>query len=93
MKIQNLFEAYTSLNYIGTCATTVDDACLWDATEMAQMIENSEPADIRDVLKRISPDSKAMLNFDIHNITEAGNYNYIWWLYDDSNDTHYFFEE
>jgi hypothetical protein len=93
MKIQTLLEAFSSLNYIGTCISTVDEACLWDATEMAQMLENSEPADVTDVLNRINPNTLEQLNLDVNNLTEAGNYNYIWWVYDDSKDIHYFFEE
>jgi hypothetical protein len=82
MKIKKLLEAYTSLQYIGT---SVDN--------MAQIVENSIPADFRDVMKRMSPDVVQNLPFNITDIVDAGNHNYIWWLYDDATDTYHFFEE
>lgn len=82
MRIRKLLEAYTSLEYIGT---SVDD--------MTQVIENSLPADLRDVITRISPDNAQGLPFNITDIVEAGNHNYIWWLYDDATDSYHFFQE
>lgn len=76
-----------NLSYIGNCIDTVDDMCIWDATQMAQLIENSEPIR-KDKISQLFP--KEFLG-DI-SLVEAGSFEDIYWIHDLEKDIHYFFE-
>jgi Clostridial binary toxin A. len=80
-----------SWRYIGTCVTTVDEACIWDATEMAQLIDGSE----RLALEELSPyiDTQLRKKMWKHERDfEAGVNEDVAWLYDSIDDIYYFFE-
>ena len=76
-----------NLSYIGNCIDTVDDMCIWDATEMAQLIENSKPISKEKIIKMFPKEFVGNINQ-----MEAGNLNNIYWIHDWVKDIHYFFE-
>ena len=76
--------------YIGTCISTVDDSCIWDATEMAQIIENSHPFDIEGIFPFLSDSLKQKAK---NNQVEAGINENIVWVYDIVEDIHYFYKK
>lgn len=76
------------LQYLGNCISTVDDSCIWDATEMAQLIENSEPFDTyRLLLNNIDQDIKDKI---VDHYIDTGINGDIIWLYNEDEDIHYF---
>ena len=79
------------LEFIGTCITTVDDLNFWDATEMAQCIENSTPTNVLDLVDLLD-DVKlaAKIKSDPENF-DAGTCKSIVWIYDEDEDLHYFY--
>lgn len=80
-----------SLEFIGTCITTVDDLDFWDATEMAQCIDNSTPMNVlelADLLDNKELSTKIKANPENF---EAGSNQSIAWIYDSDEDLHYFY--
>lgn len=82
--------------YIGDCITGLEDEqfCdfIVDPTDMAQVVENSTPLDISDFLRITDLDEEH------EHIAHGGNTSFglnadrhIAWMYDNGNDTHYFF--
>jgi len=88
--------AQTKYEYIGNCKDTVDILGIWDATEMAQMIdENNEdvkPWNIKEIIPFVPSQQKIQIlqnpsNFECEkNISEN-----IVWIYDINKDIHYFY--
>lgn len=81
-----------SYQYLGTCISTVDDSCIWDATEMAQLIENSKGFDIHGIYPFLSSELKKKVDNN-PSIVECGINNDIVWVYDSIDDIHYFYEK
>jgi len=79
--------------YLGTCISTVDDYCIWDATEMAQIIENSISFNIQNIFNFLSDKIKNKIKnnpLDIEcGINKDKN---IVFVYDDEEDIHYFYK-
>jgi len=92
----NWYEKYSQTikkyQFIGTCISTVDDSCIWDATEMAQIIENSSSYDVMNILPFIDIKLKNSIIKNMQNF-ECGINNEIVWIYDINKDLHYFYEE
>jgi len=88
-KATNKSENY---QYLGTCISTVDDSCMWDATEMAQLIENSNKFDIYGVYPFLSNELKQKVENNPSTI-ECGINNDIVWVYDSTEDIHYFYKK
>jgi hypothetical protein len=70
--------------YLGDCKSTVDVDKMWDATQMAQLIEESEPLDFEGI-KAIIPTVTGPFDGGFHVATG------IYWVYDREADTHYFY--
>jgi len=85
LKLNNNFE------YLGTCISTVDDSCMWDATEMAQLIDNSVQFDIEGIYPFLSDKLKTKIKNSPSEI-EAGINDNIVWVYDNLDDIHYFYK-
>ncbi len=81
-----------SYQYLGTCISTVDDSCIWDATEMAQLIENSKGFDIHGIYPFLSSELKKKVDNN-PSIVECGINNDIVWVYDSIDDIHYFYQK
>ena len=80
-----------SLEFIGTCITTVDDLDFWDATEMAQCIEDSTPMDVSELVDLLgNKELAAKIKANKENF-EAGSNHSIAWIYDIDEDLHYFY--
>ena len=91
-KFDKLYESIiTKYQYIGTCISTVDDLCMWDATEMAQLIDNSEPFDIGNILPFVNQELKNKI-YDTPSNFDCGKLKNIAWIYDFDDDMHYFYE-
>jgi len=78
--------------YLGTCITTVDDSCIWDATEMAQLIDNSKPFDIDGIYPFLSDELKNKVKTNPSDI-ECGINGDIVFVYDINDDIHYFYKK
>lgn len=76
--------------YLGTCISTVDDSCIWDATEMAQIIENSQPFDIEGIYSHLPDELKQKVK---DNKIKTGINGDIVWVYDTTKDIHYFYRK
>jgi hypothetical protein len=82
-----------NLEYMGTCISTVDDSCIWDATEMAQVIEASEDFNLRIVMQFVNQPLKNEIELNINNFESGINKtNNIIWIYDIDSDIHYFYK-
>lgn len=83
--------------FLGTCISTVDDHCIWDATEMAQLIENSSEVNPYGLIHLLSGLSSAKnINHRFKNNPssfEAGYYGDTYWIWDADKDIHYFFRK
>ena len=77
--------------YLGNCIDTIDVYQYWDATEMAQMIENSESYDIQKILSFLTDYIKLKYQ-NTPGVFECGIYNDIVWVYDADDDMHYFYQ-
>jgi hypothetical protein len=86
---KNIKENY---EYLGTCITTVDDSCIWDATEMAQLIDNSRPFDIDGIYTFLSNELKNKVKNNPSEV-ECGINNDIVFVYDIQDDIHYFYKK
>lgn len=84
-----------SYQYLGTCISTVDDLCIWDATEMSQLIENGNEFDISGIYPFLSTELKLKVKNNPYNPStiECGINNDIVWIYDSVNDIHYFYKK
>lgn len=80
-----------NFEYLGTCISTVDDSCIWDATEMAQLIENSDSFDIEGIYPFLSDELKQKVKNNPSEIESGINDNIVW-VYDNLNDIHYFYK-
>lgn len=89
--IENASKYLGNYEYIGTCVSTVDDSCIWDATEMAQLIENSKPFDIEGIYPFLSDELKQKVKNNPSEI-ESGINDSIIWVYDTLEDIHYFYK-
>ena len=78
--------------YLGTCISTVDDSCIWDATEMAQIIDNSKAFDIYDIYQFLNKDLQNKVSKN-SSFFECGINNDIIWVYDTQKDIHYFYKK
>jgi len=78
--------------YLGTCISTIDDSCMWDATEMAQLIENSDGFDIYGIYPFLSNELKHKVENNPSAI-KCGINNDIVWIYDSTEDIHYFYKK
>jgi len=87
-----LKQEHENYEYLGTCISTVDDSCMWDATEMAQLIENSDKFDIYGVYPFLSNELKQKVENNPSTI-ECGVNNDIVWVYDTIEDIHYFYKK
>ena len=76
--------------YIGDCRDTVDELEMWDATEMAQTIENSNLIDPQTIIPFINDYFGEKISANPNNF-EAGEFQNIVWIYDLTIDIHYFF--
>lgn len=84
-----------NLEYIGNCIDTVDELQLWDATEMEQMIENSEHIDFNKILSSLPQYFQKMFTkFNTNRLSAGINKEEgIVWIYDEAKDIHYFFKK
>lgn len=89
MKIFEIIEPY---EYIGDCRSTVDVDNMWDTTEMAQIIENSQQVPVKSILPFIPREFREQVMAH-PNQFEAGKYQNLIWLYDVNTDIHHFFEK
>jgi hypothetical protein len=78
--------------YIGKCGSTVDDSCIWDATEMAQLIDDSSPLDIEGIYPFISNKLKQKVDDNYFNFKCRINGN-IAFVYDINNNIYYFYKK
>jgi len=83
-------------NYVGDCRTIIDNDILFsDATEMAQVIENSKQIPYEEFINSINFKNiprLLMLNFRKHpNKFVFGKYGKLLWAHQVNNDIHYFF--
>lgn len=90
--IENSSKYLGDFQYLGTCITTVDDSCIWDATEMAQLIDNSKPFDIDGIYPFLSNELKNKVKNNPSDI-ECGINNDIVFVYDIQDDIHYFYKK
>ena len=88
----NWYKMSQSYSYIGNCIDTVDSLRMWDATEMAQVIENSDSYNIKNLFPFIEESMKQRILKNPENF-ESGRYGTIVWFYDFEPDIHYFFRE
>jgi hypothetical protein len=80
-----------NFQYLGTCITTVDEDQIWDATEMAYLIENSDPFDKVKLVPYLDEELKKMVISDDSDRFYSGQKYNIVWLHDDEIDIHYFY--
>jgi hypothetical protein len=78
--------------YIGTCISTVDDEFIWDESEMAQLIDNSNPLDIEGIYPFLSDELKNKLDNNYSDF-ECGINEDIVWVYDIQSDIYYFYKK
>ena len=78
--------------YIGDCMSTVDESCIWDATEMAQLVEGSMPCDANEIIPFASEEIKIRFK-DNPNVFDCGINRNIVWLHDMGIDIHYFYKK
>ncbi len=90
--ITNANKYLGNYEYLGTCISTVDDSCIWDATEMAQLIENSKDFDVHGIYPFLSSELKRKVE-NHSSIIECGINNDIVWVYDSIDDIHYFYKK
>lgn len=76
--------------YLGTCSSTVDISCIWDATQMAQLIENSEPLDVHKIIPFVSSGIRQKFEHSPDSFV-GGTYRAIVWIHDLDQDIHYFY--
>jgi len=88
---ENISRYLGNYEYLGTCISTVDDYCIWDATEMAQLIDNSKVFDIDGIYPFLSDELKAKVKNNPSDI-ECGINGNIVFVYDVLNDIHYFYK-
>ena len=88
--IENASKYLGNYEYLGTCISTVDDSCIWDATEMAQLIENSDSFDIEGIYPFLSDELKQKVKNNPSSIESGINENIVW-IYDVKSDIHYFY--
>jgi hypothetical protein len=90
-------KAQSKKAFVGDCATGLDNDTFQryiaqDATELAQLIENSNPISLDQFLDLCMTDEKfrnrILRNKDIF---EAGQFNDVIWLWDTNRDIHYFY--
>lgn len=91
--------------YMGDCRSTVDVEEIWNATQMAQVIEDEEevfPFDVsfllsEDCIRGIMTDDGKVLKDEVLKMgkkrfsCEIHVYQRIAWIYDEQEDIHYFF--
>jgi hypothetical protein len=78
--------------FLGNCITTVDEG-MWDATEMAQLIENSKPgAEVALLLPYVPEELRKPMLFDNSDRFSFGRNGRIVWFHDDETDIHYFYQ-
>ena len=79
--------------YLGDCISTVDEYDLWDATEMAYLIENSTPCDARQLMSTpfVFDELKTKFKNDPDDFDCGINENIVW-LHDLDDDIHYFYK-
>ena len=101
MKLRKIYEetinkiSNNQYEYIGDCLSTVDELKMWDATEMAQFIENSKSINVLKFLPFIN-DAFTTLKNKIKknpNKFEAGKLKNIVYVYDTVKDIHYFWKK
>jgi hypothetical protein len=88
----NWYKQATSYEYIGDCRDTVDTLKIWDATQMAQLIENSSPLNPQGIMEIVGENFSQQI-MQNPSIFEAGEYQSIVWLYNTEIDIHYFFRK
>ncbi len=96
MSFKTFLESSHIYQFFGNCITTVDNDACWDATEMAQYVENSKPLSINNFIELANLDPKLLQiirknpsNFE----AGLGDDSEIIWLYDIKKDLHYFFRK
>lgn len=83
--------------FVGDCVNGLNnevfkDVIAEDATELAQLIENSTPITLSQFLDLCDIDIKFKKRIiGSKDIFKAGQFNNIVWLYDKSRDKHYFY--
>jgi hypothetical protein len=92
IELPNTFKSLGNYVYLGNCITTVDDSCIWDATEMAQLIENSEDFDIHGIYPFLSNKLKKKVKNNLSTFSCGINHDIVW-VYDSMDDIHYFYQK
>lgn len=82
--------------YLGNCIDTVDSG-IWDATEMAQVIDETKKEvkdfDIQKVLSYVQSKLKKRIKDNPENFeSKINTQENIIWIYDIEDDIHYFWE-
>lgn len=88
--ITNSSKYLGNYDFLGTCST-VHNSCMWGATDMQQIIENSEEFDIYGVYHVLSNEVKQKVENN-PSMIECGVNNDIVWVYDSTEDIHYFYK-
>jgi len=88
----NWYKQANQYEYIGDCRDTVDQLGMWDATQMAQLVENSSSLSPQKLIPFIDSFFGNQIMESPDNF-EAGEYQSIIWFYNIETDIHYFFRK